>query len=317
MQFFRELWAFFAAFSDPYFLKATVKDFLLGIWTYFKEFYPYVFLGAFLGEILKFTSWTKLIYRFTAHHPRIAVLMATVLGILSPLCTYGTVPVLLSLYAAGVTVAPLISFLAASSMMNPQLFIMTVGGLGWTMAWLRLLCVFVFSYLVGFLAGFLPERFVVRNSVRESAAEEAAEDIENRPRKKFTMNAYLDAVLHNLLFVSRMMLIGIAIAAFIDLLPMNLLFGEADTDTVWGVVVAAFAGIPVYACGGGTIPMIASLMAQGMSRGSALAFLTVGPATRITSLAAIASVFKKRFLALYVAVLLVFSVGVGILLVFL
>jgi uncharacterized membrane protein YraQ (UPF0718 family) len=51
--------------------------------------------------------------------------------------------------------------------------------------------------------------------------------------------------------------------------------------------------------------------------GSALAFLTVGPATRVTSLAALAAVFKKRFLALYVAVLLVFSIAVGVLLVFL
>lgn len=310
MQFFKELWAFFASFSDPYFLKATLKDFLVGVWTYFKELYPYVFLGSFLGEILKFTSWTKLIYRFTTAHPRLAVLTATVLGILSPLCTYGTIPVLLSLYAAGLSVAPLISFLAASSMMNPQLFIMTTGGLGISMALWRLLLVFVFSYLVGVLAGLLPEKFVVRNSVRESAGKES---IENRPCKKFTVGAYLDAVLKNLLFVSRMMLIGISIAAFIDLLPMSLLFGEADTDSVWGVIVAAFAGIPVYACGGGTIPMIASLMAQGMSRGSALAFLTVGPATRITSLAAIAAVFKKRFLALYVAVLLVFSVAVGML----
>ncbi len=311
MTFFTELWAFFSSFSDPYFLKATVKDFFWGVWIYFKEFYPYVILGSLFGEALKFTSWTKLIYRFTVGHPRLAVLMATVLGILSPLCTYGTVPVLISLYAAGVTVAPLVSFLAASSMMNPQLFIMTAGGLGMEMALLRLLCVFVFAYLVGALSGLLPRRFVVKSSLQ---AEEEREDIENRPKKQFTLPAYLRAVGKNLLFVTRMMLIGIAIAAFIDLLPMSLLFGEANTNTVWGVIVAAFAGIPVYACGGGTIPMIASLMAQGMSKGSALAFLTVGPATRVTSLAAIAAVFKKRFLALYVAVLLIFSVAVGVLL---
>ena len=314
MTFLTELWAFFTSFADPYFLKATIKDFFHGLWIYFKELYPYVILGSLLGEALKFTSWTKLIYRFTVGHPRLAVLMATVLGILSPLCTYGTVPVLISLYGAGVGVAPLVSFLAASSMMNPQLFIMSVGGLGWEMALWRLLCVFVFSYLVGALAGLLPERFAVRSSLRE---QNAGEELANRPKKQFTLRAYALAVGKNLLFVTRMMLLGIGIAAFIDLLPMSLLFGEVDTNTVWGVIAAAFAGIPVYACGGGTIPMIASLMAQGMSKGSALAFLTVGPATRITSLAAIATVFKQRFLALYVAVLLLFSVAVGVLLTFL
>ena len=58
--------------------------------------------------------------------------------------------------------------------------------------------------------------------------------------------------------------------------------------------------------------MVASLLAQGLSTGSALAFLTVGPATRITSLSAISTIFRKRFLAAYVAVLLVFSVLAGL-----
>lgn len=321
MTFFRELGAFFSSFGDPYFAKAMLLDFLRGVFAYFKEIYPYVILGSLLGEALKFTSWTKLIYRFTVSRPKLAVLTATVLGILSPLCTYGTVPVLIALYGAGVAVAPLISFLAASSMMNPQLFIMTAGGLGMTMALVRLACVFVFAFLCGALAHFLPKRFVVRGDLvteMDGCADGAAcggEAILSRTKKKFTVKAYALSFGKNLWFVTRMMTLGIAIAAFVDLLPLSLLFGEADTSTVWGVIVAAFAGIPVYACGGGTVPMVASLMAQGLSGGSAIAFLTVGPATRITSLAAVASVFRKRFLALYVAVLLVFSVAVGMLLV--
>ena len=319
MQFLTELWAFFTSFSDPYFAKAALLDFLSGVWVYFKEIYPYVILGSLLGEGLKFTSWTKLIYRFTARFPRIAVLTATVLGILSPLCTYGTVPVLITLYGAGISVGPLIAFLAASSMMNPQLFVMTAGGLGIKMALLRLVCVFAFSYLCGFLARFLPTRFVVRGDLKDTdgmpcPACASGEEILARPRKKFTFKAYAVAVAKNLWFVTKMMTLGIAIASFVDLLPLSLLFGKADTGSVFGVVAAALAGIPVYACGGGTVPMVASLMQQGLSTGSALAFLTVGPATRITSLAAIASVFRKRFLALYVLVLLVFSITVGILL---
>jgi uncharacterized membrane protein YraQ (UPF0718 family) len=53
-------------------------------------------------------------------------------------------------------------------------------------------------------------------------------------------------------------------------------------------------------------------MAQGMPRGSALAFLTAGPAPRVTSLAAIAVIFKKRYIALYTVLILLFSVAAGI-----
>ena len=310
---FRELGAFFASFSDPVFLRSTLLDFLRVILDHFLNLYPYVILGAFLGEGLKYTSWTRLVFRFTKRFRVLAILSATVLGILSPLCTYGTVPVLIALYGGGVSLAPLISFLAASSMMNPQLFVMTVGGLGWELALLRLLLVFVFALLMGFLTLPLPEKFVVRKKLMEEERSQGAEAIEGRGRKKFVFVEYLKNSGKSLWFVTRMMAIGILIAALVEMLPLSLMFKEVDTNSPLGILVAAVAGIPLYACGGGTIPMVASLLANGLSRGSALAFLTVGPATRITSLSAICTIFRKRFLALYVLVLLVFSVLAGML----
>lgn len=300
---------FFAALADPYFRSAVGTDLLDCIARNFLQLFPYVVLGCLLGEALKFTSWTGLIYRFTAKRRALAVLFATVLGILSPLCTYGTVPVLLSLYGAGVAPAPLVAFLAASSMMNPQLFVMTYGGLGAEMALWRLFLVFLFSCLCGFLSLLLPEKFLMRAGAKREEGGLAVQ------KKEFRIGLYAVNVLKNLWFVGRMMLLGVFLAALFDILPVSALFGEVNTQKPLGVLLAAMAGIPVYACGGGTVPMIAALMKQGMSRGSALAFLTVGPATRITSLAAIATVFRKRFLLLYVAFLLLFSVAAGILLV--
>ena len=127
------------------------------------------------------------------------------------------------------------------------------------------------------------------------------------------LHSFLKNTGKSLWFVTRMMAIGILIAAFVEMLPLSLMFKEVDTNSPLGILVAAVAGIPLYACGGGTIPMVASLLASGLSRGSALAFLTVGPATRITSLSAICTIFRKRFLALYVLVLLIFSVLAGML----
>ncbi len=312
-KFWQEMGAFFLSFTDPFFRRAAAIDLAAGTWDLFWQLFPYVILGSLIGEGLKYTSWTKLIYRYTGHSRFWGILTGTVLGILSPLCTYGTVPVLLVLYRGGVSLSPLISFLAASSMMNPQLFVMTVGGLGWEMALLRLFFVFLFSLFTGLLTLPLPVPFVVRESLVKDAATET--EILSRHRKPFAFLPYLKSVGRNLLFVGRMMLFGILLASLVDMLPLQLLFGEIDTGSPLGVLTAAMAGIPLYACGGGTVPMVASLLAQGMSRGSALAFLTVGPATRITSLSAIAAIFRKRFLVLYVLVLLVFSVLGGILLV--
>jgi len=46
--------------------------------------------------------------------------------------------------------------------MNPQLFIMTAGGIGMEMAIARTLAVFLFSFSVGMLSYLIPEKLMVR-----------------------------------------------------------------------------------------------------------------------------------------------------------
>jgi len=67
------------------------------------------------------------------------------------------------------------------------------------------------------------------------------------------------------------------------------------------VGLVARLGVPFYACGGGAVPIIAGLLAQGMSPGAALAFFLAGPATRLTALAALGTLLNRQALIAYVA----------------
>lgn len=76
--------------------------------------------------------------------------------------------------------------------------------------------------------------------------------------------------------------------------------------------MAATIGVPLYACGGGTIPLLQAWLYDGMSMGSAAAFMITGPATKITNLGAVKIIFGvKRFL-LYLAFVMVFSLMTGL-----
>lgn len=77
--------------------------------------------------------------------------------------------------------------------------------------------------------------------------------------------------------------------------------------------LAAVLGVPLYACGGGTIPLVRSLLRQGMSEGAALAFFISDPATRVTPLMALAAVLRPGFILAYVCALLAYSIVVGVL----
>ena len=75
------------------------------------------------------------------------------------------------------------------------------------------------------------------------------------------------------------------------------LFGK---DNGFGVLMAATIGVPVYMCGGGTIPLLNQWLADGMSMGSAAAFMITGPATKITNLGAMKIVLGWKRFILYI-----------------
>lgn len=76
--------------------------------------------------------------------------------------------------------------------------------------------------------------------------------------------------------------------------------------------MAATIGVPLYACGGGTIPLLQQWLSSGMSMGSASAFMITGPATKITNLGALKIVLGIRRFFLYLAFVMLFSFVTGL-----
>ena len=90
---------------------------------------------------------------------------------------------------------------------------------------------------------------------------------------------------------------------------MTALFGGNEA---LGVLMAATIGVPLYACGGGTIPLLQQWLWDGMSVGSAASFMLTGPATKITNLGALKIVLGMRRFVLYIAFVVFFSLIAGL-----
>jgi uncharacterized membrane protein YraQ (UPF0718 family) len=264
-----------------------------------------------VGELLKFTSWTKIIYKWVSKAPVVSVISASIIGIISPLCTYGTIPVVIELYKSKVRIAPLIAFLAASSLMNPQLFILTAGGIGLEMAVVRTLAVFVFSFVVGMLSYLIPERLMVRKGV--IPYDSGGEEIINREKKLFIIKQYVINCLLNLKHIGVYLLIGIFLGAVVEFyVPKNLIYAAFRAGRIQSILAGALLGIPLSPCGGAAIPLVSAMIINGMGKGTALAFFIVGPATRPAPLAAMATLFTPLFLAAYCLFLIFSAVLMGL-----
>jgi hypothetical protein len=269
---------------------------------------PYVLLGVVAGEGLRYTPVSSLLERGCRRHPAVAIPLAAALGIASPLCTYGTVPLVLQLLRSGVPIAPLATFLSASALLNPQLFVITWGGLGAKMAIARLVAVLVCGVLLGSLLHLLPTRWLVSAELHDE------HQGPHRHRHRFHLKGFLKDCWQTLQFVGFYMLLGIGLGAAIEVLvPGRWIVATFGSGGWVQILLAALAGVPLYACGGGTIPLVRSLMENGMAQGAALAFLIAGPATRIPPLMALATVVRPLVVLAYVVFLILYSLAAGLL----
>jgi uncharacterized membrane protein YraQ (UPF0718 family) len=283
---------------------------MLSSWGLIGQLWYYLAVGILLAAWLdQAVPPYKLQQLFSGKRTNIA--LAALVGATSPLCTYGTVPVLVQLLRHGVPPAPLLTFLVASSLMNPQLFILMLGGLGLEMALAQLLSVVILSLAVGIIAGrwqpltLLNQRTLVANPASNEQGIAIADST-------FSWSRLLSQVVSLTESVGLYFVVGIIIAAAIEVfVPSAWVVKLLGEEHWYSVLVASCLGVPFYACGGGAIPWIKVLLEEGMSRGAALAFFLAGPATRVTALAALATVLSRRALVLYVAFVLVGAVGLG------
>lgn len=266
----------------------------------------YVILGVVLGEALRYTPATSVLERICSKRPAVSLVFAALFGMASPLCTYGTVPVVLELLRAGVPVAPLATFLATSSLMNPQLFVITWGGLGAKMALGRVGTVMIFGLLFGTVLYFLPRSWSVLPVLDREK--------KSKPRRQFALADFLRRCWRTLEFIGFYVLLGVLLGATVEVLvPGRWVFALFGSGGWAQILLASMLGVPLYACGGGTIPLVSSFLEQGMAPGAALAFLVAGPATRIAPLMALGTILRPLVVTAYVVVLVVYAAAAGIL----
>jgi len=121
----------------------------------FLHIWPYVVVTIPLAVAVQMSGASKYIKRAFEARPLTAVVLATVLGAFSPFCSCGVIPVIASLLISGVPLAPVMSFWIASPSMDPEIFFLSVGMIGWELAIWRLAATLVLSLSAGFITHLL------------------------------------------------------------------------------------------------------------------------------------------------------------------
>lgn len=283
------------------------------LWYYFdvqlRQIFGYWVLGILLGSCISVFLKDKIHGLFRAMSQSrmglLGIVPASLLGIASPLCMYGTIPLAASFSRSGMRDEWLASFMMCSILLNPQLIIYSTA-LGTTALAVRI----VSCFLCGIAAGLLIWAFKRGKPFFrfDSFDEPVSHDTDPNLLLRLMKN-----VGRNIRATGPYFLVGILLSAlFQRYVPEDLMTTAFGGNEAFGVLMAATVGVPLYACGGGTIPLLQEWLMDGMSMGSAAAFMITGPSTKITNLGALKIVLGMKNFLIYLVFVMAFSFITGL-----
>jgi len=270
----------------------------------FLLFLPYWASGLIAGSLVS----VYLSERITAKMTRLnsgkgnflPICAASALGIVSPLCMHGTVPVIAALGHKHVPQHQLAAFMVGSVLLNPNLFLLGFA-LGPEIALTRLLLAFICGNLAGAFVLILFKHRPLFDFSRFAPA--------GKEKKTF-----LRDLLKAVRITTPYFLLGIVLTTlFYRYMPTEWIARMFGARRGLGVLFAASMSVPLYACGGGVIPLIRAWLFAGMNPGDALAFMIAGPATKINNLSAVKMILGVRHFLLYLAYCISFAMIAGLL----
>lgn len=274
-----------------------------------RQILPYWALGIVIGSFVSVFCKDKIHSVFVniqeKHLGIIGIIPASFLGILSPLCMYGTIPIAASFSQKGMRDDYLAAFMMSSVLLNPQLLIYS-SALGRTALSIR----FISCFLCGIAAGLFVRMFYKNKSFfnfkgfSERASRDTAPNMFIRLLKNIGRNIKATGL---------WFLIGIFLTALYQIhIPQEAFANLFINNRGFGVLMAATIGVPLYVCGGGTIPLLQQWLVSGMSMGAAASFMITGPSTKITNLSALKIVLGVKNFALYITFIIAFSLCTGL-----
>ncbi|MGX9461526.1 permease [Shewanella sp. A14] len=251
-------------------------------------------------------------------HRGLGYLMGSGFGVVTPFCSCSSIPVFLGFTSAGIPLGITMSFLITSPLINEVaiLLLMSLLGLKFTLLYVAV------GMSVGMLGGLFLDSIKAERWLQSFAAEalkrgqqkglvntdENVQKMSFPQRHQFAKTEMLDIFGR----VWKWVIIGVGLgAALHGFVPDGWIETHLGDGQWWSVPAAVLLGIPLYSNATGVIPVMESLIINGLPIGTTLAFCMSTVAASFPEFILLKQVMQWRLLAILFCVLLVAFTLVG------
>jgi uncharacterized membrane protein YraQ (UPF0718 family) len=226
-------------------------------------------------------------------------------GLPLPICSCGVVPLYQQLVQRGASTTAAVAFLIATPELGIDAILLSVPLLGTEYTVIRVAAAALAALSVALLVGSLVPR--KRASLPLHADVPSPAPVASDRIAQAARSGLLEMVDHTAPWI----LAGVVVAAF----ATPLLQGSWLTQLPAGIDVLVFAavGMPLYVCASASTPLVAVLVAAGVSPGAGLALLLTGPATNIATLGILTRLHGRRFAWLFTGAMIGVAITLGLL----
>lgn len=299
----------------------------IGLWQEFVYILPFLVVGVLFEAVIRTFKWHVKIRKALTRFGILSIGMATLLGVASPLCACATLPLVISLLLAGLPLAPAMALLVTSPLMSPAGYTL----LNWELGPVWANVILTSAIFMGLFAGTVThllrrygfsEDLLFRKALpvgdfhdpdypveelRCDCGKQLSHRVDRCTHNKFLV--FLAKFWEGLLKIGKFALLGLVIEVVAQqFIPHEWLAKLLEGQGILPVITLTLATMPLH------LPQVtAAAMLYGfvspeigtgitLAKGAGIALLVGGPVTALPVMGVFITMFRKRVLALYLAI---------------
>ncbi len=235
--------------------------------------------------------------------------IAALLGTVTPFCSCSSIPLFIGFTSAGLPLGVTFSFLISSPMVDLGSLVLLMSIFGTKVA----VSYVIVGWIIAVVGGTLIEKMHMEKYVEEFILKANTVDIESPELTQKDRLIYAkEQVVDTFKKVFPYILVGVGIGAVIhNWIPEIWIEAILGSNNPFGVILAALAGIPMYADIFGMIPVAEALLSKGAQLGTILSFMMAVTTLSLPSIIMLKKAVKRKLLGTFVAICAIGIIIVG------
>ncbi|MBF0571120.1 MAG: permease [Candidatus Omnitrophica bacterium] len=278
---------------------------------------PALALGLlFSGIINEFIpgNWVE---RYLGGKGFMPIILATLIGAISPVCCWGSLPIALSFRKKGAGLGPLFSILVATPATSISALFVTWRFMGPKFTVYMFFAIIIVGFIMGLIGNLLNAELsdITRGPIDDKKSDccHCSPKIERNnfwQRIKSVLKfAFIDMPKE----IGLQLILGIFLAALVMSVGPIGVWIKSYLAQGYGYFFAVLYGLVIYMCATSSVPLVHALVAQGLNIGAGMCLLLLGPVVSYGTILVLRKEFGVKVTAIFLASVTVLCLLTGFL----